>query len=252
PIAALRVRIWLEQGRMAEALAWVQEQGLSVDDDLSYLHEFEHLTLARVRLARYPSAPDVASLHETLDFLDRLLQAADAGNRLRSVIEILALQACAHEAQGNTPRALVALERALALAEPEGYVRIFVDAGRPLAALLSRVCAAEADRTPRMQAYCDTLAAAFDNLLSQTAAIQDPPASPATQAAGVPSLIEPLTPREREVLQLIAAGYSNPDIAAQLVIAVTTVKTHAKNIYGKLGVSNRFQAAARAKDLQLL
>ena len=122
--------MWVAQGRLGEALGWAREQGLSADDDLSYLREFEHITLARVLLARYKSDREDRSIHEAMGLLERLLQAAEAGERTGSVIEILVLQALAHQAQGDIPAALVPLERALTLAEPEGYVRIFVDEGR--------------------------------------------------------------------------------------------------------------------------
>jgi LuxR family maltose regulon positive regulatory protein len=112
-----------------EALDWARERGLSAHDDLGYVREFEHITLARVLLARYKSDREERYIHEAMGLLERLLQAAEEGGRMGSVIEILVLQALAHEAQGDSPAALVPLERALALAEPEGYVRIFVDEG---------------------------------------------------------------------------------------------------------------------------
>ena len=133
PIAALKARVWVRQGQLTEALAWVREQSLSPDDDLSYLREFEHLTLARVLIARYKTDRVDDDLHAALGLLERLLQAAEAGGRTGSVIEILMLQALAHQAQGDLPRALASLERALTLAEPEGYVQVFVDEGEPIA-----------------------------------------------------------------------------------------------------------------------
>ena len=105
PIAALKARVWVAQGRLAEALDWARERGLSVDDDLSYLREFEHITLARVLIAQYKSDRADRSIHEAVGLLERLLKAAEEGGRTGSVIEILVLQALAHEAQGNIPRA---------------------------------------------------------------------------------------------------------------------------------------------------
>ena len=137
PVAALKARVWVRQGRLAEALAWVREQGLSPDDDLSYLREFEHLTLARVLIARYRSDRVDGSIHEARELLARLLQAAEEGGRTGSVIEVLMLQALAHHAQDDLPRARAALEHALTLAEPEGYVRLFVDEGEPMRSLIS-------------------------------------------------------------------------------------------------------------------
>jgi LuxR family maltose regulon positive regulatory protein len=137
PIAALKTRVWVAQGRLGEALDWAREQSLSVEDDLSYLREFEHIALARLLLARYKSDRADHSILGAIGLLERLLQAAEEGGRIGSVIEVLVLQALAHEAQGENSSALVPLERALTLAEPEGYVRIFVDEGLPMAQLLS-------------------------------------------------------------------------------------------------------------------
>ena len=123
PISAMKARIWVAQGRLTKALEWVREQGLSVDDAPSYLREFEHVTLARVLIARYKSDRETGSIHEAIGLLERLLHAAEEGGRMGSVIEILVLLALAHAAQGDIPPALVSLERALTLAEPEGYVR---------------------------------------------------------------------------------------------------------------------------------
>jgi LuxR family maltose regulon positive regulatory protein len=141
PIAALKARIWVAQGRLAEALGWAREQGLCADDDLSYLREFEHVTLARVLIAGYKSKRAERAILEAMGLLERLLNAAEAGGRMGSVIEILLLQALAYEAQGDTSRALAPLERALRLAEPEGYIRTFVNEGPPMAHLLSEAAA---------------------------------------------------------------------------------------------------------------
>ena len=131
--------MWLKQGRLAEALGWAREQGLSIGDDVSYLCEFEHITLARLLIARFKNERLNGFIKDAIGLLDRLLQAAEAGCRMGSVIEILVLQALANQAQNNIPGALAALERALALAEAEGYVRIFVDEGEQMAALLGKL-----------------------------------------------------------------------------------------------------------------
>ncbi len=150
PLAALKTRVWLAQGRLREALRWVQEQGLSVDNELSYLREFEHITLARVLIVD-------RALPEAIRLLGRLQQAAEDGRRMGSVIEIGVLQALAHQAQGNLAPALGALDRSLRLAEPEGYVHIFVDEGLPMAQLLREVAARRV-----MAIYADKLLAAFE------------------------------------------------------------------------------------------
>ena len=129
PIATRKTRVWVAQGRLGEALGWAREQGLSVENELSYLREFDHITLARVLLARYRSDRADGSISGVVGLLERLLKAAEEGGRKGSVIEILVLQAIAYHAQGDLPAALLPLQHALALAEPEGYVRMFLDEG---------------------------------------------------------------------------------------------------------------------------
>jgi LuxR family transcriptional regulator, maltose regulon positive regulatory protein len=170
PISAMKARIWVAQGRLIEAQGWVREQGLSVDDDLSYLREFEHITLARILIAQYQDERMDGSIHVVMRFLDRLLQAAEEGSRMGSVIEILVLQALAHKVQGSIMPALAPLERALTLAEPEGFVRIFVDEGKPMAELLAKIEAKEG--TPRVKAYILKLLSAFERHIEPAAHIE--------------------------------------------------------------------------------
>jgi len=240
PVAALKTRVWIRQGRLTEALDWVRERGLSVDDDLSYLHEFEHLTLARVLIAEHRSDRVDGSIHAAVGLLERLLKAAEDGRRMGSVIEILVLQALAHEAQDNIPAALLSLERALALAEPEGYVRIFVHEGQPMARLLY-----EALSRGIAPDYVGRLLAAFPD-------IEPVQIGPSKTQVPKSELVEPLSEREIEVLQLIAEGLTNQEVATRLYLSLHTVKVHARNIYGKLGVKNRTQAVAKGKALGIL
>jgi LuxR family maltose regulon positive regulatory protein len=233
PVAALRARVWIAQGRLVDALGWAREQGLSVDDDLSYLREFEHITLARALLARYKSERSEPSLYEAIGLLQRLLPAAEAGDRTGSVIEVLVLLALARQMQGDIPAALVPLERALALAEPEGYVRIVVDEGPPMAVLLE--AAAEQGIA---SSHVRRLLSAFGNTEDRTPVKKN--------------LIEPLSERERDVLRLLATDLGGPDIARELVVSLNTVRTHTKNIYAKLGVNNRRAAVRLAEELDLM
>ncbi len=136
-LEALKAQIWIKQGKLKKALDWAQMRGLSADDDLRYLQEFEHITLVRVLIARFKSEQAESYILKAMGLLERLLQAAEEGERTGSVIEILVLQALARKVQDNIPLGLVPLERALTLAEPQGYVRIFVDEGMPMAKLLS-------------------------------------------------------------------------------------------------------------------
>jgi ATP/maltotriose-dependent transcriptional regulator MalT len=239
PVATWKTRVWVAQGRFGEALGWAREQGLEASDDLSYLREFEHITLARVLLARYPVDRTDRSIHGAVGLLERLLQAAQEGRRMGNVLEILLLQALAHQAQGDLPAALVPLERALTLAEPEGYVRSFVDEGSPMAVLLEE--AAKHGIAPN---YVRQLLAAFEAEKQQSENTSyPPPAQP---------LIEPLSPRELEVLHLIAQGLSNQEISERLFLALGTVKGHNQQIFGKLQVQRRTEAVARARELGLL
>jgi LuxR family maltose regulon positive regulatory protein len=242
PVAALKAQVWVAQGRVDEALGWARAQGLSVADDLSYLHEFEHITLSRALLAQYEMNHTIPSGYEAMELLERLLQAAEAGGRAGSVIEILALQALAHQAQGNTSAALMQLERALTLAEPEGYVRIFVDEGTAMANLLRK-----AALRGNMSDFARKLLAALDAESRKTGDKTLPPAFTAAQA-----LIEPLTQRELDVLRLFKTELSGPEIAVELVVALSTVRTHTKSIYSKLHVTSRRAAVKRATDLNLL
>ena len=238
PVPALRARVRVALGELGEALGWARERGLSVDDDLSYLREFEHITLARVLLARYTAERAERPVHEATRLLERLLRTAEAGQRTGSVIEILVLQALARQAQGDAPAALASLQRALTLAEPEGYVRIFVDEGPPMASLLSAFmkhgAAAKQGIAPR---YVRRLLAAVNKTEDST---------PVTQG-----LIEPLSERELDVLRLLGTDLGGPEIARELVVSLNTVRTHTKNIYAKLGVNNRRAAVRRARELDL-
>lgn len=236
PISALKANIWIKQGELSKAFFWADEQDLSVDDDLSYPREFEHLVFVRLLIARYKSGENPA-IDDALTLLSRLLKQAENGKRNGSSIEILIQQALAYEAQGNISQALMPLERALTLAEPEGFVRLFTDEGTPMQRLLSRMAKQEF-----AIAYVYKLLSVYDageSLSTDNTATEQ-------------QLIEPLSDRELEVLQLVADGLSNREISERLYIALSTVKGHNRNIYGKLGVERRTEAIARARELGLL
>jgi LuxR family maltose regulon positive regulatory protein len=223
------------QGRLDEAFAWVRAQGLSAGDSLSYLREYEHVTLARVLLAQAQRERGSA-LAEALDLLARLQQAAQAGGRSGSAIEIGLLQALAHKMRGDWPAALAALEGALVLAEPEGYRRIFIDEGSPMQELLVKAAAHGC-----LPAYTARLLAAFAG---------QPPLPSAAPAHA--ALVEPLSQRELEVLRLFKTELSGPEIAQELMIGLSTVRTHTKSIYSKLAVTHRQAAVNRAEELGLI
>lgn len=236
PVAARRARVWLEQGRLAEATAWARDRALSARDPLSYMLEFEHLVLARVLLWRGRQESSKEDLDRALVLLGRLLQAAEAGGRSGSAIEILVLQALVLAAKGDARAAALPLSRALAFAEPEGYVQVFLDEGAPMKALLQ-----DATRHGQTASYARRLLKAHGSGASLTRA-----AKPSAVAH------EALTERESEVLRLLGTDLSGPEIARELRVSLNTLRTHVRNIYGKLGVNSRRAAVRRAEDLEVL
>ena len=242
PIEALKVRLWLRQGKLAEALDWVRECSLLVTDQPSYLREYEHLTLARVLIAQYKRNGTDELIHQAIELLTRLLTAAEEQDRTGSVIKILVVLALAEEAQGNVSAAIASLKRALILAEPEGYVRIFVEPGTPMVHLLR-------------EAMTRSITPTYTNRLLTALETWGQPQDDAPTASVVPSpqpLIEPLSQRELDVLRLLNTELSGPEIARELVVALSTVRTHTKHIYSKLNVTNRRAAVKRAAELDLI
>jgi LuxR family maltose regulon positive regulatory protein len=238
-VAAVRAQLELVQGNVAAAIRWADTSSLSFeDDDLPYSREGEYLALARVRIVQACGDPQSPLLLDVLRLLDRLLQDAEPKARLDSVLQILIVRALALEALGDRPSALSTLERALMLAEPEGYIRLFVDEGEPVWALLRH-----SHMRSAVPAYITTLLEAFG-----AQHLQDLSSTSAHSA----SLLDPLTEREREVLRLLLEGASNREIARRLVLSVNTVKRHVYNLSSKLGVQSRAQAIVRARDLHLV
>ena len=233
PIAAMKARIWIAQGRLADALSWVHDKGLSAEDDLTYLREFEHITLAKLLIAQHSSDPQTRSIQEALGLLDRLLEAAEAGNRVGSVNEILVLQALAQGAQSHSALALRPLERVLAQAEPEGYVRLFTDEGAPMAVLLR--AAVDKGIVPE---YVRRLSRTFQQADGKGATIQP--------------IAEALSERELHVLRLLATELSGPQIARELYVSLNTLRTHTRHIFRKLDVNSRPAAVSRATELGLI
>ena len=233
PLAALKARVWIAQGRLAEASEWARERGVTAADELSYIREFEHATLARLLLAQGTRDRPAHGIDDALELLERLLAAAEDGGRKGSAIDILVVQALARHAADDVAGALASLHRAVAIAEPEAYVRVVVDEGVPMAALLKL-----AAKQPKPPSYVRRLLAA-----AMTADGQAPVEQP---------LIEPLSERELDVLRLLASDLNGPDIARELVVSLSTVRTHTRNIYAKLGVNSRRAAIRRAAELGLL
>jgi len=257
-LLALKARIWVRQGALREAAQCVMEAIRLAGRDRGLSREMVALAVSRLQLAQ-------PRLDQAFTRLARSLAAAEGGGRLGAAIELRILRSLAYVRQGNTREAEADLGRALALAQQEGYVRVFLDEGPPMQMLLAQWLAhagagplrdyaihllAQFDAEPRVFAASQARAAA--QATSSPAA--DPSASHGVspvEPSGQP-LVEPLSQRELEVLQLIALGRTNEEIARQLVVARGTVKAHAAHIYRKLDVANRIEAVARARQLGLL
>ena len=232
PVPALIARASMAQGRLDQAERWVRSRGLTVDDELSYLAEFEHLTLARLLLRRVeadgaPGAPALGA------FLARLRDAAESQGRPGSALEVLVLQALLALRCGDDVRARSLLAEAVERAEPQRYIRTITEHGPPVLRLLRSLPGQHPGSWAR-------------RLLE--------PASAPEAVATIPHqpLPDRLSGRELEVLQLLASDLDGPDIARHLVVSLHTVRTHTKAIYAKLGVNSRRAAVSRARQLELL
>ena len=229
-VRACQARIWVAEGNLTAARDWALQTEVYPRGKVSFTREQEGLMLARVLILQ-------RRVGEAKERLQLLLHAAEAARRMASVIEIRTVLALALQAEENVDGAIATLQQALALAEPEGFVRTFVDEGPAMEKLLR-------------QAASRGLALDYINRLLDAFRQAPFSAQPATNGVRTPS--EPLTERELEVVRLIAAGLTNREIAEELVVVLGTVKAHINSIYRKLDVSNRVQAVSRARELNLL
>ncbi len=239
PVPAQHARLLLAQGNLTEAARWTTEGGLSADDEPDYPREGGHLVLARVLLAQ-------GEAERALALLGKLRAAAAAQDRAGSLIEIGALRALALAARGEERAAVEALAGALLAGCPQGYVRVFADEGAPMAALLGRLIAAQRSGQAASGIPLGCLARlqhAFDS---------EHPVPAHGRATSPQGIVEPLTSRELEVLEMLAAGRSNQAIAGQLVVTLDTVKKHVTHLLDKLGAANRTEAVTRARQLGLI
>ncbi len=232
-----RVKLWLAQGDLPAAIRWAasREKRSGSDDQFRFENELTHITQVRVLIAQ--NKPD-----EAIGLLTRLEETALSAGRIGRVLEILLLHALALRQSGDSEQSLMVLTKCLAFAEPEGYVRLFLDEGQPMRLLLAQWLAHNGPDP--LRDYAVRLLSAFD-AETQSAIYQEkaPPTS---------NLVQPLSQRELEVLHLIALGKTNQEIARQLIVSPGTVKAHTASIYRKLEVANRTEAVARARDLGIL
>jgi LuxR family maltose regulon positive regulatory protein len=233
---AWMTRLLLARGDLTEAVALEQERAANAGNAADAARVVDRLNSARLLHAQGRHS-------EALGLLEKLGETAEAAGRTGDLIEILALQALALWAGSKKEQAVSTLARTLALAEPEGYVRTFVDEGAPMGDLFSATLEAR---------QRDHLDAAGRISVSYIARLLATVAQEATAPAADERLSEALTEREMEVLALIAAGESNQEIAAKLFVSTSTVKTHINRLYRKLGARSRTQAIARARELDLI
>jgi LuxR family transcriptional regulator, maltose regulon positive regulatory protein len=235
-IQAYQMRSWLQQGQMNAAIRWQQAASLALDASPDYQQEVIALTLARILIAR-------GEIRDALRLLERWHLHARAQGRTGSEIEILLLSALAQQMQGKREQAVQLLQQSLLLALPEGYVRVFVDEGVPMVALLSLVLSRWKGKT------------GTDEVQRLLAVVQAEPRAPDSHSPAVPRWeppLEPLSSREHKVLRGLSAGLSNAEIAASLMVSINTVRTQARSIYRKLNVHTRHEAVALARHWQLL
>ena len=236
PVPAQRARLLLAQGDLAAAARWIADNGLAAGDEPHYPDEPGYLVLARVLLAQHRSG-------EAAELLDRLRAAAAIQGRSGSLIEIDALRALGLAAVGDEDAAVSALTGALALAGPQGYIRVFADEGRAMAVLLGKLIAAQRTEQSAARVSLGYLARLQRAFVTGRAA---------QETVVLPAIVEPLTGRELEILTMMAAGRSNQSIAGELVVTLDTVKKHVGHVLGKLGATNRTEAVARARELSLI
>ena len=243
PVDAIRARVQLAHGQLDAALRWVSERGLTADDELSYIHEYEHITLARVLIARHAAAPDSHAVDDAVRLLQRLLVAAEHGGRTGTVIEVQILLASAHDARHDTAAATTALQDALRRAEPDGHIRLFLHAGPSVTSLLRSLASRD-----HATAHARRVLAAIDTIAATTTPDRSGVARPAVAVAARRGLVDELSSRELDVLRLLRSDLSGPEIARELHVSMNTLRTHTKNIYTKLGATSRREATRRATE----
>jgi LuxR family maltose regulon positive regulatory protein len=238
PIPAVKARVCISQGDLAAAQDWATERGVAADDRLDYMHEFEHLTLVRLLIARHRASPDLEALESALRLLARLRQAAQDNGRAGSILEIRVLEAMVLEAQQRRAQAVDRLLQAWdEVPDPDGYATMFLDEGLPMVSLLEEVA------RRGVSGHARRLLNVHQGSEGEAEHVGPRPTGP---TAGT------LSQREFQVLRLLESELSGPEIAQSLFVSHNTVRTHTKHIFNKLAVTNRRAAVVRARELGLL
>jgi LuxR family maltose regulon positive regulatory protein len=246
PIAAMKARVQIAEGDLSSAAEWAHDRGVSVDDDPDYLHEYEHLTLARLLLAQHRAdqqldkTPTAAPVVAVLGLLDRMHAVAAHAGRDGSLIEIRALQALAHHAHGDLPEAVALLDRSFVeTPDPESYLRLYLDEGAPMLALLQYVAGVGHTEGGEV-------------VQGRARRLLERAKTPAEAAEPPQLLVDPLSRRELQVLRLLDGELTGPEIARELYVSLNTLRTHTKRIFIKLDVTTRAAAVRRAYERGLL
>ena len=244
PLHAVAARLQVSLGDLDAAERWAHDHDVTASQELSYLREFEHVTLAEAMLARGRQLADRAALVDADRLLQRLLDAATAGGRHATVIEVLVLRALTAHAGDDVGSALTLLDRAVRLADPEGQVRAFARHGALVAPLVEALA-----EGPGAVPFARALLAACQVPVAGALARGATEPQESAESSG---LAASLSARELEVLHLLATDLDGPEIAQRLFVSLNTLRTHTKNIYAKLGVNNRRAAVRRGRELGLL
>jgi LuxR family transcriptional regulator, maltose regulon positive regulatory protein len=239
PVPAVLARLHLRVGDLAAARSWAATAGVAPGADLDYLHEYEHLTLARLLLAEHHATGNLDRLDQAAELLERLHDAATTAQRTAARVEALLLLAVAADTGGRADEARSWVQTAAELTRPGGWVRPFLDAGPRAMELLGQL-----PGETRFSAAVAAAAGGPSHTATRSAA------SLMSAGAELP-LVEPLSSRELDVLRLLGSDLDGPAIARHLGVSLPTVRTHTQHIYAKLGVNNRRAAVRRAHQLHL-
>jgi LuxR family maltose regulon positive regulatory protein len=237
PLKAAKVRVFLKQGNIKVAMEWIKKQHLTIEGELSYLREFEHITWIRVMIAEFRNFNNIQALGDAKRLIKRLLQEIIKGKRISKVIELYILQALVDDLCGELDLAIASLKNALKLGEAEEYIQMFIDEGLQLYQILSQIVAKETNSIYLLRLY---------EMFKESILLDKAEVNTSQQG------IEKLTKREKEILLLIDEGLSNQEISERLFLALSTVKNYNRSLFGKLEVKSRTSAINKSRELGLI